>query len=610
MGKYHQKKYTQSKKSLELSRILILLPILLTVGLMPFIVRLHIYDPKFNDFAWYYEGAGTVFSDVFLYHRQWWFTAISIYMFLIILFRAIFDRSKLQYSLACIPLGVFAFFAFLSACFSKYAHFAFGGSFEQFENVFVLMGYAVIVYYSLLVIESEQEVRYIIYTLTASTMVLALIGTGQTLGYNILATDFYHALIIPSNIEASLITEISDTTAYMTLYNPNYVGVYVAMLFPLFTVLLIYTKSIRERVAYVITVVLLLISLYGSGSKAAFLVIACEAIIFLVLLRKVILKQWYLVIPAATAIVCIFLLVNQWYDNVYIDRIVNALRLQKTEHKLESIETLDDSIAVCYNGETVHLSYLESDSETIVVMAQAEDGTYLDLVYSEEYDAHVIDDERFNKIQISLIPYGTYRCLNLNIENHDWVFTNHYEDDYSYYYLTTKGKFDKIVTAEQVLFNDYERVFSGRGYIWSVTIPLLKEHILLGSGADTFAMTFPQQDYVRLWRNGFSEQVMSKPHSLYLQIGVQNGVLALLGILAFFAIYLFDSLRLYISAKFESYYEQVGVAVMLATIGFAVMGISNDSSMTVSPIFWAIAGLGVYVNAQVKKARKSASENV
>ena len=59
---------------------------------------------------------------------------------------------------------------------------------------------------------------------------------------------------------------------------------------------------------------------------------------------------------------------------------------------------------------------------------------------------------------------------------------------------------------------------------------------------------------------------------------------------------------------FKNYYEQIGIAVMLSVIGFTITGISNDSSVTVSPIFWAITGLGVYVNAQVKKSRKKLSE--
>ena len=608
MGKYHKTKYAKANQPSGTARFFALLPILLTVGLMPFIVRLHPYQTQMGEFAWYYMGEDDSFVDLFLYYRQWWFTAISIYMFVVILFRAIFDRKKLQYSIACIPLGVFALFSFLSACFSKYPHFAFGGSFEQFENVFVLMGYATIVYYSLITIRSEQEVRYIVNTLTASSLLLALIGAGQTLGYNILGTKFFHSLVVPRGIDATLGTTVSETTAYMTLYNPNYVGVYVATLLPLFVILLIFGKTVWERIAYALTAVLLLFTLYGSGSKAAFLVIAFEVLIFLLFLRKPILRLWYLIIPAATAAVCIFLLVNQWYDNAYISRIVSALKPEITSYKLESIDTLEDSVLIRYDNQDLYLSYYQVDSETIVINAFDGGGEQLVIYADEARQAYVIDKEPFNQFNLSLAYYDEYLCLTARIDGHDWVFTNQFAEDYSYYYLTTKGKFDKIVTAEQVIFNDYEGLFSSRGYIWSVTIPLLKEHIFLGSGADTFAISFPQQDYVRLWRRGFAEQLMSKPHSLYLQVGVQDGVIALLGLLAFFAIYLINSLKLYINTDFSTYYDQVGVAVMLSVIGFAVMGISNDSSITVSPIFWAVAGLGVYLNhksSELKKSRKN-----
>ena len=209
------------------------------------------------------------------------------------------------------------------------------------------------------------------------------------------------------------------------------------------------------------------------------------------------------------------------------------------------------------------------------------------------------------------MTYDELFCFGVVIDGHTWGFTNQYDDSGMYYYLTEKGKFDQLHMADQVLFNEYERILSGRGYIWSVSIPLLKKYFVLGSGADTFMMAFPQQDYMRLWQFGFADKIMSKPHSLYPQVGVQDGVIALLGMVAFFVMYLAQSVWLYISSKFESFYEQAGVAAMLAVLGFAVMGISNDSCMAVSPIFWAIAGLGVYLNSQsakLKKERKTATE--
>lgn len=603
--------YSAKKSGIDWLRFFQLLPVYLTLGFLPFLLRVHIYEHHLNQFPWYYANTGEFFGDTFLVYRQWWFTGIAFYMLLVLLFKFLNDKKFFRSSFVCIPMGVFALFSLLSALFSDYRGFACGGSFEQFENVFVLMGYALIVYYLFLMIESEHEVRNILYVLTFSTMSLGLIGTLQTMGIDLLATDFVKSLIMPANLNAEVQTKVNGNTAVMTLYNPNYVGVYVAMLFPLFAVLLLFSKQWKEQLAYAVTLVLLLISLYGSGSKAAFLVIAVEMLVLLMFMRKPILKFWYLVIPAATALVAIFLLVNQAQDNVYIDRIQQALRLHKTEYALESIETAEDGVHFVYNGNELVVAIRQNDMESFSFNFCDGEGNLIAASMKEGAFAYILDDPRFENIEIRLMTYDELFCFGVVIDGHTWGFTNQYDDSGMYYYLTEKGKFDQLHMADQVLFNEYERILSGRGYIWSVSIPLLKKYFVLGSGADTFVTAFPQQDYLRLWRNGFSEQIMSKPHSLYLQVGVQDGVIALLGMVAFFVLYLLQSVRLYINTKFESFYEQAGVAVMLAVLGFAVMGISNDSSMTVSPIFWAIAGLGVYLNSQsarLRKERKSVTE--
>lgn len=614
MASRYKSKYSYSakKKGIDWAHILRLLPVYLTLGFLPFLARVHIYEHKLMQFPWYYANTDEFFGDTFLVYRQWWFTAIAFYMLFVLLAKFLKDKTSLKKSITCIPMGVFAVFSLLSAIFSDYRGFPFTGSFEQFENVFVLMGYALIVYYVFLIVESENEVRYLIYVLTFSTMSLGIIGTLQTMGFNLFDTEFVKELMMPARLQGiGLESKVGSNTAVMTLYNPNYVGVYVAMLFPLYATLVLFAKNWKERVAYALTLVFLLISLYGSGSKAAFLVIAVEMFILLVFMRKPILKFWYLVIPAASALVAMFLLVNQAQDNVYIEQIQKALKLHKTEYALEAIETLDDGVHIWYEGNELVVKLMPVDAGGEAFFFVDAEGKPVMASVKEDGYTYQLEDARFEGFEVYPLNYKETFCFGVKIDGHDWRFTNQYDDTGTYYYLTEKGKFDKLHMAEQVLFNDYERILSGRGYIWSVSIPLLKKHFILGSGADTFVMAFPQQDYLRLWRNGFSLQIMSKPHSLYLQVGVQDGVIALLGMLSFFVMYLLQSVRLYINSKFESFYERTGVAVMLAVLGFAVMGISNDSSMTVSPIFWAIAGLGVYLNSQsakLRKERKSATE--
>lgn len=72
-----------------------------------------------------------------------------------------------------------------------------------------------------------------------------------------------------------------------------------------------------------------------------------------------------------------------------------------------------------------------------------------------------------------------------------------------------------------------------RGYIWSRTIPILPDYLVLGAGPDCFLYEFPQDDILgKLYAYGTGSIVVDKPHNLYLQIFVNEGGIALLAFLA------------------------------------------------------------------------------
>ena len=41
--------------------------------------------------------------------------------------------------------------------------------------------------------------------------------------------------------------------------------------------------------------------------------------------------------------------------------------------------------------------------------------------------------------------------------------------------------------VSSVLFNNHKRLISGRGYLWSRALTLVKDKIILGVGADNYA---------------------------------------------------------------------------------------------------------------------------
>ena len=98
-----------------------------------------------------------------------------------------------------------------------------------------------------------------------------------------------------------------------------------------------------------------------------------------------------------------------------------------------------------------------------------------------------------------------------------------YDDQLSF--TTTLGKeyasFDEI---RQIGDGRFDRFATGRGYIWSRTLPIVLEKPLLGYGGDTFALYFPQNDLLGKANtyNTFNMYV-DKPHNMYLQMVVNFG---------------------------------------------------------------------------------------
>ena len=152
-------------------------------------------------------------------------------------------------------------------------------------------------------------------------------------------------------------------------------------------------------------------------------------------------------------------------------------------------------------------------------------------------------------------------------------------------------------TAEHWKFEGKEKLGSSRGYIWSRSIPLLKDTLLIGHGPDTYAGYFPQNDFMAKYKYLDNPKiVVDKPHNMYLQAGINTGVLSLLILLAMFIGYFIWSLRLYIKSDFKDINSIIGAAVAVGILGYLVTGLFNDSIVGVASVFWCLLGIGISCN--------------
>ena len=88
------------------------------------------------------------------------------------------------------------------------------------------------------------------------------------------------------------------------------------------------------------------------------------------------------------------------------------------------------------------------------------------------------------------------------------------------------------------------------------------------------------------------QELTTKAHNMYLQTAVQTGVLSLICLLTFWIRYfvLFvQNIRK--GENKELLLIRCGIA--LGVLGFLLMGMLNDSTLAVSPVFWCILGMGI-----------------
>ncbi|MBS6559190.1 MAG: O-antigen ligase family protein [Clostridiales bacterium] len=576
-------------------------PLIIVMAIIPLIVHQKIVPTRLEQYEWFSASESSM--DFFLYYKSVWIIVMAVIILGILCVQLIQKKEHQKITIYMIPIGIYGLLVILSMIFSENRTLSIHGTMEQFESGFVLLGYLIFLYYAYLFVDTEDKARFLIKAWAVSIAILCILGLLQVLGHDFFATDFGKKLILLKEYWNNL-DDVSFTFGvnriYLTLYNPNYVGVYATIAIPILVAFISFTKNFVGKVIYGILTVGMLICIVGSQSKTAFLSLAVVIILAIIIFRKRILAQWKFVIPGIIVLAIVFFVFDASIGHDYTDRIKAAFKTltqsQTSEPAVTKVDMLDDEIVIHYLNNPLHISYTRNgDSFSIQVLDDTGDG----ISVSQQENNIVLQDERFTGVTITPILIGEQYGIQIVIGGHTWYFTNEAKDgDSSYYFYTPYGKWDKVNNPE--VFEMNENIFSGRGYIWSRTIPLLKENIFIGTGPDTYTIEFPQDDYVGLENYGYKGSIMTKPHNMYLQIGVQTGVISLIAFLVFYIMYFVQSIRIYIKGKFDTYASQLGVGIFLASIGYMIAGITNDSTITVAPIFWILMGVGFSMNKIVK----------
>ncbi len=606
-----------------------MLPAAFFTAVVIIIVRMHAYTRPMSQFYW--SGNDNDLTDFFSYFKMCAILTCAILAAVMLLYRLFTASFYIKRNFAYIPMIVYTGFVLLSYAFSEYKIFASWGYNDRFEGTITLVSYMVMLFYIINSVNTEKNVKWIVYPAAIfSGALLGLLGLSQAIDHDFFRTVIGKKLITPSWFWDKL-DQLNFTfqhrEIYQTVYNINYVSFYLTLLIPLFGMLFIHSvnrgkeEALWKKILWGALFTLLVFNLIGSVSSGGYLgMIAILILGFVVLNKRVI--QWKK--PVIILFVLAILMCGVNYQQLQSEFDAakgffgkNANEVDPTHTKIEMnkdndqagakahidyFDTDGDDIKVSVNGNEMIITTFSDDPSSVVVKDSSGKDIPLKLISAEAGYLHAFLDERFTMCTLRpAVDDSGNNYFILFIDGSEWPFR-----------LTDDGpkfvnKFGSLVDLDpvpQIGFENNPGFGSGRGFIWGTSIPMLKDTIVLGHGADTYCLYYPHYNYAGKYNADWENLnlIVDKPHCMYLGTAINTGIVSLLALLVLWGIYIVQSIRLYFRREFGSdFVTFTGAGIFFGICGFLAAALVNDSSVSVMPLFYGLLGTGIAINMMLKR---------
>lgn len=437
---------------------------------------------------------------------------------------------------------------------------------------------------------------------------------------------------------------------YQTVYNINYVSFYLTLLIPVFGLLFINcmmkgkNEPIWKKLLWGGLFALLLFNLIGSASSGGYFGMAVVVLLAVILINKKILSWWK---PLAILIVITIAVGGITYDR-WLPELTNTFQVmhpatvanesktstdtanseldavlekavesgqmtteqaltarqnaadstseQEAKGHLDFFKTKGNEIILGYNGSTITFTTFPDNPTALKV--RSGNTEKLALEPTNISPIYRIADEKFKAITVRpAVDDSQNNYIVIGTNGKEWPFLL---NENGVEYLNDLGKLVTLENVPAIGWKDNQEFGSGRGYIWSRTIPMMKHTTIVGYGADTYCIYFPHKDYIGKYNSGTFSNVINiivdKPHNMYMGMWIGTGGISVLAFLGILLIYAIQSIRLLWRSKFEDFLDFCAAGIFLGVMGFAVTGFVDDSTVSVMPMFYGLLGTGIAIN--------------
>lgn len=579
-----------------------IVPISIFSSLAPLITRLKVIEIS-DETTMLLGGGNNIYNDFFSYNKM-----VVIILSLIIAFSIYIFRGTCKQDLKSdkfnIWISTYFLTIILSLLLSNYKNTAFIGLPGRYEGTFVLIAYIFMFFFTIYTIDDKLQVDLIIRILFLSCLIICSIGIFQYMGYDFFKTSIGKKILLPleyRNIADELQFCFGKYAIYSTLNNTNYVGSYSALLLPIITTKLYIEEKKTNKILYGLFLLLVIVNWFGCNSRAGYLGVLTAFIVLVIGFRKEIIKNWKSTSLILLSLILTFALLNKFSDGKIKNRFIY---LKEDVKKVFSGDAnisktldikIDENKLIFKYGEVI--LNVEANEQGIIFLDK--ENKPIQTKYNLETGALILEDERYEGFNVKILNDGIGNVLQIN---KGWKFNFHVSEK-GFEILNKDGIPIELKDPPHIGFEGKENLGSSRGYIYSRSLPLLKDTILIGHGADTYIFYFPQDDIVgkaNYMANPYI--VVDKPHNMYLQMAINTGIVSLIAFLAMIVIYTIRTIKALKKSKEYGYYEFMSVAILASVWGYLVAGLFNDSVVSIAPVFWTLWGLGMAINTRMKKA--------
>lgn len=591
------------------------MPIILMLAVVPLIVRAKIVLLDENT-AKFWNGNYQI--DLFSYTKTRIIMLLTVWM----LVNAFFFFSKKDFKKLkenkwiFYPVIVFVFSLIVSTILSEYKNIAIWGAPERYEGMVVHLCYIIMFLYTYMTLKTEEDFKYIKYSILFLASAMAFIGLMQAFGKDILTMDFMRNLIVPKEYREMLSAVTTETNqVYLTLQNSNYVGTYTSMMIPFLSIIIFskYESKLIKIYTLIIEICNILI-MAKSNSRAGILAFILSIIILLFIYIKVLYRNKIAVIQIITLLSIMFVIANNitgtWFSynmkliGIETLKIFDKNEAENNELRIDGLDIEKNTAIIHTNITDINFMFLENE---ILIKNDLDKNIRVDMTNE---NISVRFDSSFQDIIFNIINEKDHIYVQiLNKENLLFIIKYIKLED-KIELVDDKGGIYKIEQAEYIGFEGKEKLGSARGYIWSRTLPMILKKPLFGYGADTFLVKFPQNDIIsKIYVYGTSNIITDKPHNMYLLYAINNGLIGICSLIVLFIYYQVDIFKkCFFKRKYFKIYNDA-IMCFIAVEGYLISGIFNDSLPSTAPIFWILLGSGFAINKVLIKENCSFEDN-